>query len=330
MAKYKTDQIRNIAIVGHGGTGKTTLAEAMLFKTGALNRMGKISEGNTVSDFTGEEKEAGHSMHLALMNVERKEKHINISDCPGYADFIGGAYQGIAVCDSALICVTGTDGIQVQTRKMWELSTGKARVIAVTRLDAPQASFSKVVDQVRSVFGTACTPIAFPAGDDGGESFNGVVSLLTGENLTDEMKEARQTLIENAISSNEDLMMLYLEDQPIPPEDLNKAIANAILTGELVPIVPVAAEKDALGVEALLDVIADLCPSPADIEKPIVRGLETVMVKADASAEFLAQVFRVRSDPHLRRLTFFRVYSGTFNAGESLKSQTSSRGERIQ
>ena len=210
MASHKGEAIRNVALVGHSGSGKTMLAEAMLFKGGELSRLGKVSDGTTASDFDLDEKEGKKSFYSALLHTPWKGRDINIIDTPGSADFIGQVYGALSIAELALITVNAAAGIEVGTRKAWEIvkQQGCACIFVITRMDAENARFDEVVAALQETFGPACTPLMLPLGS--GSNFRGVVNLLHPGEVPDSMQELVETqrgiLMESVISGDDALL----------------------------------------------------------------------------------------------------------------------------
>ncbi len=337
MPKYSASNIRNVALVGHGGSGKTTLLEAMLFKAGAIKRMGSIADKNTVSDFDPEEKERGISIELSLARAEVGGKLINFLDAPGYADFVAGAIQALSAADTAIITVNAARGVEVMTRHCWDLAreAGTARILAVTRMDAEHAHFFDIVGDLRKIFGTECVPLILPVGQGG--TFSGTVNLLAPpapppSEVAGRIEEFRGPLVETIVSSDDGLMERYLAEEKISSEELRAALAKALLAGTVVPIVAVSGEK-CIGVAEILDLIAECCPG-ADARKrkvfcKIGEKVEEKEIQADPNGPFYAQVFKVKRDPYVGKLCFFRVYGGALATGAQARPAGATRNERF-
>jgi len=311
--------IRNVALVGQAGSGKTILAEAMLAAAGVIKKMGRIEDGSTVSDSTEEEKEAQRSVTTGVLHLPWKDRHVNLLDAPGYTDFVGQALAALSAVETALVTVNAASGVEVATRKMWDAAgaAGVARFLVVTRLDAENARFAEVLASLRSTFGASCTPVSLPKGV--GADFSGVVDLIApGEKLDDEAAQMRTALMESAISSDDALLEKYLGGEEIPAESLERAFRKAIASGALVPVLCVAAAKAdpaKSGVAALLDFIVRYAPTPLDSRPRLADG-GTLEPKPDG--QFVARVFKVMSDDYVGKVSFFRVYQGTLKAGSTI------------
>ena len=247
MAGSTIEEIRNVALVGHSGSGKTMLAEAMLVKAGELNRLGKVEDGTTASDFDVDEKEANKSFYAAILHTTWQGKDVNIIDTPGSADFVGQVYGALSVVELALITVNATSGIEIGTRKAWELAKqqGCACMFVITRMDADNAQFDEVVASLQDTFGPECTPLVTPVGS--GSSFTEVVNLLrptdVPEELQDTVEERRGALMESVISGDDALLERYLEGETIPPEELEQVFTQVLVDGMIVPILCCAAAR---------------------------------------------------------------------------------------
>ena len=255
MKHYTADKIRNIGLFSHGGAGKTSLAEAMLFATGATTRLGKVEDGNTVTDFDVDEIKRRMSISLALAPVEYDEHKINVVDVPGYADFVGEVQSALAVVDAAVILLDGSAGVEVGSERAWSLAgaAGVPKILFVNKMDRDNADFNRTVDSARSVLGPMVGPLQLPIGSE--RSFRGVADILAGraymfddnnpgnsietdipEDFKWPVREARGQLIEAAADSDEVLMERYLNDEEISDDELRHAVEAAIRKGDMVPV----------------------------------------------------------------------------------------------
>jgi elongation factor G len=347
---YEASGIRNIAVVGHGGSGKTSLVTALLFAMGAVNRLGRVEDGTTVTDFDPDELERKISLQVALAFGEWKKAKLNLLDAPGYANFLSEAQAALRVADGALLTVDAVAGVEVQTEKAWGLAAeqGAARVIAVNRMDRDRASFLRSLESLQRSFGRGIVPLAIPLGEEKG--FVGVADLITGKadvyaddqsgkfqavELPGEAKEAaaswREKLVELVAESNEELMEEFFEKGTLPQEDLLRGLRQAVLAGKIFPVLPTAAARN-VGLHPLLDALADLCPSPVD--RGAVKGMDPaskaeVERKADPKEPLSAFVFKTLADPHAGRISLFRVYSGTLKADSAVHNASRDVAERV-
>jgi len=329
VASTKGEAIRNVTLVGHSGSGKTMLAEAMLLKGGELNRLGRVSDGTTTSDFDLDEREGKKSFYSALLHTTWKGREINIIDTPGSADFMGQVYGALSVVELALITVNAAAGIEVGTRKAWELvkQQGCACMFVITRMDAENARFEEVVSALQETFGPACTPLMLPVGS--GSNFNGIVNLLHPGEVSDTMQEVVETqrgiLMESLISGDDTLLERYLEGETILPAELERVFTPVLIERTVVPILCCAAEQDK-GVSELLDIIAAYAPSPASARKQITNGQGGVEERRiDLDGPLTAQVFKIMSDEFVGKVSFIRVFGGVLKAGDTVVLANSGR-----
>lgn len=333
MAGNKGDAIRNVALVGHSGSGKTMLAEAMLFKGGELTRLGKINDGTTASDFDIDEKEGKKSVYSSLLHTTWKGRDINLLDTPGSADFIGQVYGALSVVELALITVNAVSGIEVGTRKAWELvkQQGCACMFVVTRMDAENARFDEVVAALQDTFGASCTPLMLPIGSGG--NFSGVVNLLSPGAVPDSMQttveEQRGILMESLISGDDTLLERYLEGDNIAPSELESVFSPVLAERTFIPILCCSSEQDK-GITELLDIIATYAPSPACAKKQTLNEhgeAHDHTIALDGPTE--AQVFKVMSDEFVGKVSYIRVFGGVLKSGDTVFLANSGRAVKI-
>jgi len=344
---YSADNIRNIGLFSHGGAGKTSLAEAMLHVSGATTRLGKIEDGNTVTDYDVDEVKRRMSISLALAPVEFEGHKINVVDVPGYADFLGEVQSALAVVDAAVILLDASAGVEVGSEKAWAMATaaGVPKILYVNKMDRDNADFGRTIDSARSIFGPTVGPLQLPIGSE--KSFRGVADILSGRaylyddanpgkaiesDIPDEFKrpvrEARGQLIEAAADSDEVLMERYLNDEEISDEDLRRAVEIAISTGNMVPVFA-GAGISMKGVDRLLHALIAYAPAASSrtIEAQGPEGAE--QLSADQAAPLAALVFKTVADPHVGRVSYFRVFSGSLKSNSSVYNQHAEKSERI-
>jgi elongation factor G len=338
MKEYPPDKVRNIALIGHGSTGKTSLAEAMLFASGATTRLGRVEDGTTVSDWDPDEQKRGLSVNLAVVPVEANGHKINVVDAPGYADFMGEVKCALRAADLALIVVCGASGVQVGTEFAWQFAEELSlpRAVFINRMDRENADFNAALGQLQSNWGQKCVPLQIPIGSQ--QALKGVVDLLAmkayvgekGEQqeipaeLADEANAHREKLIEAAAETDDALIEKYLGGDELTPEELASGVRAGILAGSIVPVLTGSATK-MFGIQALLQSVGAAFPSPADA--PMKTDGDTL--KADASGPLVALVFKTAADPYVGRLTYFRVLSGTFKADSQAWNASRQVAERI-
>ncbi len=332
MGKYDTKDIRNVVLVGHGDSGKTSLADALLFKARATQRLGSVDDGTSAFDFEPEERERRVSIDLAVAFCSHQGREINVLDAPGRSDFAGGAVSGLNAVETALVCIHAGTGIAVGTRKVWDRAkaAGVARVIVINRLDADNVNYPALVKSIFETFGPECIPFNVPDGASGG--FQGVVSVLESpDRLPADVKDIAVKASEDLHSIDDALLEKFMSDQRATPDELAKALPRALAAGKVVPILCTSVKKEG-GVAEVLEFIAKYCPSPADV--PPRKGMDQekkgeLTRPASASAPLSAQVFKSIADPFVQRLAYLRVYSGTLTNSEPLFNQRTGRASRI-
>jgi elongation factor G len=349
MKVYDAPNIRNVAVVGHGGCGKTSLVSALLFDAGAVNRIGRVDEGSTVTDFDPDEIERRISLLAALAFAEWKKAKINLIDAPGYANFLSEARSALRVAEAALVVVDAVAAVEVQTQKVWGYAEegGLARLLVVNRMDRDNASFERALEAIQRSFGRSAVPVAVPIGE--GKAFKGVVDLVsekahlyaddasgkfqTGEIPAAQLETAkawREKLVEMVAESNEELMEEFFEKGTLSQEQLAKGLRTAVSAGRVSPVLPASSLLN-VGVHQVLDALVDLVPSPAD--RGELEGLDAankaVVRKPAADAPASAFVWKTLVDPHAGRISLFRVYSGTLKSDSAIHNATRDVAERF-
>ena len=338
MDKLKPESIRNVALLAHGGSGKTSLAEALLFTSKTVGRMGKVDEGTTVSDYDPDEIKRKISISLTLLPLKWQGKKINIIDTPGYSDFAGEVKAALRVSESAVILVSATSGVAVGGEQTWKdcNESGLSCLIFVNKMDRENANFNKVVEQLGQKFTNHCLPLQIPIG--AAEEFKGVIDLLKmkaylGEEAQEaeipaELKDEAQTwkdkLVEAVAELDDEMIEKYLGGEEITAQELEKGLAQAVSQRKLIPILAGSALKN-IGISSLLDNIVSYLPSSA--EK--VEKTDNEEIKADVNGPLAALVFKTTADPYVGKLTYFRVYSGTISSNTHIWNATHEAQERI-
>jgi elongation factor G len=324
MASYTTESIRAVALVGHGGAGKTTLAEALLFKAGAINAKGSVEKGNTVCDFDPQEKAAGHSLNAALANFAWEGVHVHLIDTPGYPDFAGQATAALAGVDTAVVVINAQTGIELATERMMTAAQarGLARMIVINKIDAENVDLPGLVGEIRERFGKECLLLDLPAHDR-----HEVVEVLehaAGDADFDSIAHAHRELIDQLVEEDESLLARYLEDGKDPnAAELHAPFEKALRAGHLIPILFASARSGA-GIAELLHVLASLAPNPAEGNPPLFyRGASVQAGVAfdahpDPSRHVLAHVFKIVVDPYMGKVGVFRVHQGTVRKDSQL------------
>jgi len=349
MKNYSANEIRNIAILGHSGSGKTTITEAALFYSGATKRFGKVDEGNTTSDFDAEEIRRKVSINTTVLPVEWKNTKINFIDTPGYFDFVGEVKSAISVSDANLIVVSAKSGVEVGAEKAWEYSdqSARPRFVFINAMDDENADFHKVVDEMKEQFGTGITPIQIPFnGADG--KFAGVVDLIENkaynvssgklaecpipDDIADDIEMARAELIESAAENDEELLEKFFNDEELTPEEIFKGLEEGFVNAAMCPVFCGAASLGQ-GIDVLLDSILKYIPSTnvcrPEIEASKPDSEDKVVCKCDESAPFAAFVFKTISDPYVGRLNIFKVVSGVLGKDSNVYNPKKDVTEKV-
>ncbi|MBN1123624.1 MAG: elongation factor G [Sedimentisphaerales bacterium] len=311
--------IRNVVLLGHGGAGKTSLAEAILHAAGMTNRLGTVDDKSTVSDFDEEEKERGNSIHSAVMYANYNGKKINLIDTPGYPDFVGAALQSIPAADTAILVINASAGIEVTTRKMFEAAgaINKPKIIVINRIDSDTADLTQLLAQIQETFGTSCRCANLPAVDR-----SAVLDCIIndqGDSPVMDVATAHTELIESVIEADDELMEAYLGGEEISADKIARVFVTAMLEGTIVPIVFTNARKE-IGVKELMDLIVNCVPSPDQAKPAILKdGDKETPIAADAGGPLAGQVFRVNFDPRSNmKYATIRLFSGKLTSGTQL------------
>ena len=324
MSSHASEQIRSVALVGHGAVGKTTLVESLLAATGAIASRGSVEKGNTVCDFDPVEKQLGHSLQSAVVSFEAAGTHVYLIDTPGYPDFAGQALGALAGADTALIVISAQTGIELNTERMFTQAgeRGLCRMIVINKIDADNIDLSALVDDIRARFGPQCLLLDLPTahGQD-------VVELLghgDGESDFASVAVAHRALLDQLIEEDEQLLARYLEDGAEPSvAELHAPFEAALRAGRLIPILFVSAKTGA-GVPQLIDALVKLAPNPAEGNPPpFYKGVtlddaQSFAPQPDASLHVLAHVFKVVMDPFIGKLGVFKVHQGTLRKDAQL------------
>jgi elongation factor G len=343
MAQYGLENIRNVALVAHNGAGKTSLAEAILFNAKVINRLGKVGDGSTTSDYDPAEQKRGMSISLSLLPYIWQGNKINLMDTPGYPDFVGEVKSAIRVSEGVVVVVCAASGVEVGTEQVWSYcEEGELpRLIVINRMDRENVDFVKVVDQIQSKFGRKCLPIQLPIGAH--TTFQGVVDLLkmkgyTGSNsqegdipagLQEQAKSMREKLVESIAETEDSLLEKYLGGEELSQEALFTALRQAVVSGKLVPIL-VSSGLQNIGVLNLMDAIVTYLPAPKEREVLTVGdGDKPTKSAANAAGPLSALIFKTSADPYVGRLTYFRVYNGTITSNSQVWNVNRNENERI-
>ena len=327
--------LRNVALLGHSGSGKTSLGEAALFTTKATTRMGTISDGNTVSDFEPEEVKRGSSIQTTLLSIVDADAKINFLDTPGYDDFLGEVVSALRVVEGAVLVVAAPSGVDVGTERSWNMceAAGIPRMFVVNKMDRENANFARNVSDIQASFGRQCIPFQVPLGD--AQEFKGVVSIINPPadipaEIADEVTAARDRLIEAAAESDDELADRYLSGEELSVDEVISGVRTAVLAGELVPILATSSAPEAIGVEEFLETTRSFLPSPVDGKKArLLKGTEAAEYEVDPAAPLAAFVFKTTADPFVGKLSVFRVYQGSVKSNSETWNSNKEQSERI-
>jgi elongation factor G len=335
MPKMDAKDLRNVALLGHSGSGKTSLGEAALFTTKATTRMGTISDGNTVSDFEPEEVKRGSSIQTTLLSIVDADAKINFLDTPGYDDFLGEVVSALRVVEGAVLVVAAPSGVDVGTERSWNMceAAGIPRMFVVNKMDRENANFARNVSDIQASFGRQCIPFQVPLGD--AQEFKGVVSIINPPadipaEIADEVAAARDRLIEAAAESDDELADRYLSGEELSVDEVISGVRTAVLAGELVPILATSSAPEAIGVEEFLETTRSFLPSPVDGKKAsLLKGTEAAEYEVDPAAPLAAFVFKTTADPFVGKLSVFRVYQGSVKSNSETWNSNKEQSERI-
>ncbi|MFZ5651558.1 MAG: elongation factor G [Bacillota bacterium] len=328
MKSYPSDKIRNIAVVAHGGAGKTSLVEAMLFNTGAINRLGRVEDGTTTADYHPEETGRQITVHTSLVPCEWNNTKLNLLDTPGYSDFIGDVKGAMRVADCALFVVSAVDGVEVQTEIIWDFADDKTmpRMVFINKMDRENANFYKVLDELKETFAANFAPVQLPIGQ--AMDFTGVVDLLEQKaysfkdgkvqeipvpgDMAGAIEENREKLVEAAVEGDDELMMKYLEGEELTPEEIKAGLAAGVKAGKVVPVLCGSATKN-MATKNLMDFMTGYLPAP----------------EVEQGKPFSALVFKTLADPYVGKMNFIRVYSGKLRGDMAIYNATKEKAEKI-
>jgi elongation factor G len=341
------NKIRNIGVVGHGGVGKTSLVESLLFAAGAITRLGKVDDGTTTTDFDPDEIKRKISINTAVAYCDWKGHRINLVDTPGYGDFIADARAGLRVVEAAVVVVDAVAGVQVQTEKVWKFATeyNLPRAVVVNRLDRERGDFFRTLEALGRRLKGRLVPMHVPVGEESG--FTGYVDLVKMKatvhadgkardvdvpaEVADRAREWREKLVEAAAETDDDLLARYLEEGSLSEDEVLKALRAGIAAGKVIPVLAAAATR-MIGTTALLDLCIDSFPSPADrgeVSGVDAKSKQPATRAADAKAPVAALVFKTLSDPHVGKLSLFRVFSGTLRSESQVLNVSRGVKERM-
>ena len=349
MKEYKTKNLRNVGIVGHSGAGKTTLTEAVLFYTKTIDRVGRIEEGTTTSDYDVEEKKRGISVSTAVAPCEYNNTKINLVDMPGYFDFVGEMIEGLRAVDLALITVCGASGIQVGTEKAWDYVSKKKmpRAFFINKLDRENSNFETVLTALKEKFGISVVPIQYPIGSEA--NFKGVINVISGRarlfnpkthameetdipaELKNKTEECKNMIMEAVAETDEALLEKYFSEGKLSDEDIYQGLIRGSASGEIAPVMCGSA-LTGIGIETLVEDIIECFPSPENIESIKAKNMKNnsdLQIKINEEGPFSAFVFKTIADPFVGKLSLFRVMTGKAKADSTVYNSNKDKQEKM-
>lgn len=347
MREYKSDKLRNVGIVSHGGAGKTSLAEALLFNAGAISRLGRVDDGTTTTDFEPEEVKRKVTISTALAPCEWRDNKVNFLDTPGYADFLGEVKGTLRAVEGALIVLCAASGVEVDTEKVWKYATdlNLPKFAFVNKMDRENADFYNVISEMQQNFGNSVLPIQLPIGTE--DTFRGVVDLIKmkallpantqctqylendiPEDLFEQAVDARQKLIEAIAETDDDLLSKYLEGEELNSEEIQSGLLKGISECKIYPVMCGSAYKN-IGIQQLLDYIVSYIPSPVERLVAGVHPVSKEPIERNYKDAFSAMVFKTTADPFVGRLSYIKVFSGTLKPDSMLYNVSKEKTERI-
>ena len=338
MKSYSTEKIRNLALVGHSASGKTSVCEALLYKTGNLKRLGKVEDGNTVTDFDKEEISRGVSISTAIAPVEWRDFKINLIDTPGYFDFSGEVYSSLRASEAALVVLDAQNGIEVGAEKVLKYTENieLPRIIFVNKMDKENVNFAKVVSDLHIAFGKKVIPFTLALGE--GENFKGIIDVLNKkayeydgferkeveipEIRIEEVNHVYDTIVEVVAETDDELMEKFFDGEEFSHEEFMKGVTSALLSGSAVPLICGSATTG-VGIDMLLDIITDYMPAPNDERaKRGFRNEDDNVRKISVNEPFSAVVFKTIVDPFIGRISIFKVMSGKITKDTEIFNST--------
>ena len=349
MKNYNFESLRNVGLIGHGATGKTSLAEALLYYTGTTDRLGKNEDGTTVMDYEAEEKKRGISLSTSVACVESNNTKINIVDMPGYFDFEGEMIQGMKAIDIATIVVCAVSGVEVGTEKAWKYcnKVNIPRAFFINKMDRENADFDKTLKQMKEKFGLSIVPIEYPIGKE--ENFTGVVNIISQKafkldnktkkmvsidipaDLIDKVNECRQMIMETVAETDEQLLEKYLENGKLSDEDIYSGFIKGCSDGEIAPVLCGSATK-VVGIKSMLENIIGCFPSPRYSRAHKALDIDTgdeIYIKVEEDKPFSAYVFKTIADPFVGKISLFKVITGKLNGDAVVKNTNSGKQEKL-
>lgn len=349
MKNYAVDKIRNVAFLGHGGSGKTTLTEALLFTTKVTSRMGKVDDGNTVSDYDKEEINRKFSIGTSLIPIEWHDHKYNFLDTPGYFDFVGETLSALRVAGGAVILVDAASGIEVGTEKAWNFTEKRnmPKIIFINKMDKENVNYVKLIKDLKDNFGKKIAPFCIPMGE--GSEFKGFVNVVDQvgrvfngnvcedapipAEMEQRVRPIRDLLIEAVAESDEEMMMKFFEGETFTNEEIHEGLRKGVIAGEIVPVIVGSIEKR-IGIHTMMDMIFDYFPTPKELNDGVYKGMhpdseEEIERVVDEKEPFSAFVFKTIVDPFVGKISLFKVYSGVAKKDMEVINANKDEKERI-
>ncbi|MCC5465081.1 elongation factor G [Pelosinus baikalensis] len=347
MKEYRSDKLRSVGIVAHGGAGKTSVAEALLFNAGAITRIGRVDDGTTTTDFEPEEIKRKVTISAALAPCEWRDHKINFIDTPGYADFVGEVKSTLRAVDSTLVVVCAASGVEVETEKVWQYISelNLPRIVFINKMDRENADFYNVIQEMKDKFGSIILPIQLPIGAE--ENFKGIIDLVRmkailpspsqrsqgaeadiPEDLREMALELRQKLIEVVAESDDDLLAKYLDGEELSDDEIKIGLVKGVFQGNIIPVMCGAAYKN-IGIQEIMNAVLDYTPSSEASRFLGTHPVSKEIVERKASDGFSALVFKTTADPFVGRLSYIRIFSGSMKPDSMIYNASKEKTERI-
>ncbi|MBX3051676.1 MAG: elongation factor G [Caldilineaceae bacterium] len=344
MSKFTTAQLRNVAVVGHGSSGKTSLVEALLFNSGALSRMGRVEDGSTVSDWDAEEQRRGISINLSVVPVTFKDIKLNLIDTPGYLDFMGEVISALTVTEAGLVLVDSVSGVEVGTELAWDRlnNANKPRLVFVNKMDRENANYQRVLADLRETFSDS-TIVSFQLPIGSAESFQGIVNLVDMKaymgqegtpaaipaDMMAQVQEARQLLVDSAAEADDELIIKYLEGEDLTEEEVRHGLHDGVKSGKIVPVFCGTATAN-IGLYSLIRAMTSYVPAPDETNVSGQQNGEPIRVGNNTSEPTTGFVFKTIVDRYVGRMNYVRLFAGTLKKDDHLRNQRSGSEDRMQ
>lgn len=343
MAEFSTDTIRNVAILGHGSSGKTSLVEALLFNSGETSRVGRVEDGTTVSDWDAEEQRRGISINLSIVPLEFQGTKLNLVDTPGYLDFVSEVISGLAVSEAGLVLVDSVSGVEVGTELAWDQldAANKPRLVFINKMDRENANFERALESLADIFADNILPFQLPIGS--AENFEGIVNLVDMKaylgkegtvseipaHMQEAVDEARQNLVDAAAETDDELILKYLEGEELTEEEVRQGLRSGVCTGQITPVFCGSAIEN-IGLFSLGRALTNYVPRPADVGTSAAKNDESTELNAQADGPLAAYVFKTIVDRYVGQMNYIRVISGTLARDSQVTMQRTGKSEKLQ